>query len=68
MMAALDQVIDRAVRDIREIMEQFRDGNRESIEHAARDLWIVLSRPNVVAELRAEAEYGRGPLHARALR
>ena len=54
-MLALDPVIDHAVRDVGEIMEQFRDCSCESIEQAACDLWIVLSRPEVVAELRAEA-------------
>jgi hypothetical protein len=56
MMLALDPVIDQAVRDVREVMERYRDGNRESVEEAARDLWVVLSRPEVVAELRSEAE------------
>jgi hypothetical protein len=57
-MVALDPVIQQAVRDIREIMKQFRDRNCESIEQTARDLWVVLSRREVVSELRAEAEYG----------
>ncbi len=55
MTVSLDPVIDQAVRDVREVMERFRDGNRESVEEAARDLWVVLSRPEVIAELRAEA-------------
>jgi hypothetical protein len=56
---AFNPTIDRAVRDIRDIMERFRDANRESTEDAARDLWAVLSRPDVVAELRAEAKDAR---------
>jgi hypothetical protein len=59
MVAGLHPELDRAVRDIREIMERFRDANRESIEDAARDVWRVVSRREVVTELRVEAEESR---------
>jgi hypothetical protein len=52
----LAPTLQLTVLRIREIMEQFRDGNRESIEQALRDLWIVLDRPDVLAALRPEEE------------
>ena len=52
----LHPTLQAAVLRIREIMEQFRDGNRESIEQALRDIWGVLGRADVLAALHADAE------------
>lgn len=51
----LDPTLQGAVLRIRGIMEQFRDGNRESIEQALHEVWTVLSRPPVIDALQAGA-------------
>ncbi|EJW10364.1 hypothetical protein A33M_0150 [Rhodovulum sp. PH10] len=59
MTVALPPALDRAVIELREIMERFRDATAESSEQAVRELWSVLGRREVVAELRRESETGR---------
>ncbi|MBK5957716.1 hypothetical protein CCR97_05760 [Rhodoplanes elegans] len=52
MTLALPPSVDRAVLDLRDVMERFRDRSAESTEEAVREVWSVLSRPEVVAALR----------------
>lgn len=57
MTLALPPSVDRAILDIRDVMERFRDRSAESTEEAVRELWGVLSRPEVVAALRKRGAF-----------
>ncbi|RAI45087.1 hypothetical protein [Rhodoplanes roseus] len=58
MTLSLPPAVDRAVIDLREVMERFRDAAAESTEEAVRDVWSVLSRPEVVAALKKREAFG----------
>ncbi|MTW15587.1 hypothetical protein GJ689_05120 [Rhodoplanes serenus] len=57
---ALPPEIGRAVVDIRQVMERFRDASAESGEDAVREIWAVLSRPAVVAALKDREAFKPG--------
>lgn len=52
MTLSLPPAVDRAIIDLRDVMERFRDASAEPTKEAVRELWSVLSRPEVVAALK----------------
>ncbi|MDC7785476.1 hypothetical protein PQJ75_26615 [Rhodoplanes sp. TEM] len=60
MTLSLPPSVDRAILDLRGVMERFRDASAESTEEAVREIWSVLSRPEVVKALKEREAFKTG--------